>query len=71
MRDASSYPEVSGPAGEIHAFYNPVCTGNTTTGHYRVGYFGRVHGANNCNDELVSPIVFIDRCSFFNTGVPS
>ena len=22
MRDASSYPEVSGPAGEIHAFYS-------------------------------------------------
>ena len=21
MRDASSYPEVSGPAGEVHAFY--------------------------------------------------
>jgi hypothetical protein len=22
MRDASSYPEFSGPAGEIHAFYS-------------------------------------------------
>ena len=68
MRDASSYPEVSGPAGEVYPFYNPVCTGNTTTGLYRVGYFRRVHGENNCGDVRVTRTIFIGRCSTFDHG---
>ena len=68
MRDASSYPEVSGPAGEVHAFYSKEGHAAATTGLYRVGYSRRVHGANNCGDVHVTRTIFIGRCSTFDHG---
>ena len=72
MRDASSYPEVSGPAGEVHAFYSKEGHAAATTSHpiacYSATLQGREHGENNCGDVRVTRTIFIGRCSTFDHG---
>ena len=68
MRDASSYPEVSGPAGEIHAFYSKGGHATAAAAAPLPSYPRPCKVADKCGDVRVTRTIFIGRGSTFDHG---